>query len=97
MTKEDILQKLKQNKSIFIKYGIKRIAIFGSYARNEATEESDIDLMYEINDETSISYIDFFELEELLCKDFNKKVELVNYKYMNPIIKKTAEKDFIYA
>ncbi|HOV14637.1 MAG TPA: nucleotidyltransferase family protein [Spirochaetota bacterium] len=97
MNRQDILQKLRENREVFERYGIKKIGLFGSYARNEATEDSDIDLIYENDSEKSMSYIDFVELDEYLTKSFNKKVELVNYKYMNPIIKKNSEKDFIYA
>ncbi|OHD10095.1 MAG: hypothetical protein A2086_08210 [Spirochaetes bacterium GWD1_27_9] len=96
MNKQDIIQKLKDNKDIIEKYGITKLFLFGSYARNEATEDSDIDLVYENDSDKPISYIDYVELEDFLTKNFNKKIELVNYKYMNPIIKKIAEKDFIY-
>ena len=45
MTKEEILQKLKEHKSyIQERYGVEKIGLFGSYARNEATKESDIDI-----------------------------------------------------
>ena len=96
MNKQEIIQKLKDNKNIIEKYGITKLFLFGSYARNEATEDSDIDLVYENDSEKPISYIDYVELEDFLTKNFNKKIELVNYKYMNPIIKKIAEKDFVY-
>ena len=45
MTREEILQKLKERKSyIQERYGVEKIGLFGSYARGEATEESDIDI-----------------------------------------------------
>ncbi len=45
MTKEEILQKLKEHKSyIQERYGVEKIGLFGSYARGEATDESDIDI-----------------------------------------------------
>ena len=45
MTKEEILQKLKEHKSyIEERYGVEKIGLFGSYARGEATKESDIDI-----------------------------------------------------
>ncbi len=45
MTKEEILQKLKEHKPyIEERYGVEKIGLFGSYARGEATKESDIDI-----------------------------------------------------
>ena len=45
MTKEEILQKLKENKAyIQERYGVEKIGLFGSYARDEATQQSDIDI-----------------------------------------------------
>ncbi|MCK4797641.1 MAG: nucleotidyltransferase domain-containing protein [Spirochaetes bacterium] len=95
LNKEQILTFLKENKEYLVNnYHISIIAIYGSYARDEATEISDIDIVYEKKDYTS--YKTFIEAEEYLNNNFQKKVELVNIKYMNPIIKKVAEKDFIY-
>ena len=45
MTKEDIKKVLIANREILKKYKVKSIALFGSYARNEQKEESDIDFL----------------------------------------------------
>jgi len=50
MTKEEILQKLKDIKPKFEKQGISSIAVFGSYARDEATQSSDIDVAIKFED-----------------------------------------------
>ncbi len=94
MTRQDIIEYLKQKKHFFQeKYYIKQIGLFGSFAANEQIESSDIDLVYELIEGKSLSYYQFIELEELLSDHFNRKIELVNYKYMNPIIKfKTKDK-----
>ncbi len=46
----DVMLLLKHAKQKYIKEGFNIIGIFGSYARNEATKESDIDILYELND-----------------------------------------------
>lgn len=45
----DILLLLKQAKQNYAKEGFKILGIFGSYARNDATKESDIDILYELD------------------------------------------------
>jgi predicted nucleotidyltransferase len=77
-------------------YGIEKIGLIGSIARNENTEESDIDFVYHLKETSKLTYFQLFELEQTLKNHFNKKIELINYKYINPIIKFTSEKDLIY-
>lgn len=59
---------LSQNKDrLSQKYGLKSIAIFGSYARNQQTLESDVDILVEFNRPIGSEFIDLAdELEELL-------------------------------
>ncbi|NIM11912.1 MAG: nucleotidyltransferase [Candidatus Aminicenantes bacterium] len=97
MTKEEILKFLEEKKAEFKKkYHIKEIGLYGSYSRNEQNEHSDIDIVYVLDDGEKFGYFEFLELEEILSQQFNKNVELVNYQYMNPIIKYNAKKEIIY-
>ncbi len=79
---------LTANKQLlFEKYRIKTLAIFGSYARNEADESSDLDLIVDFNGTVGIEFIDLAEdLENLV----GFKVDLIS---MNGI--KSKYYDFI--
>jgi predicted nucleotidyltransferase len=44
----------------------------------------------------NLGYFQFIELENILKKSFKKDIELINYKYLNPIIKYKADKEIIY-
>lgn len=75
-TIEEIKEKTK---GIFAKYQVKKAYIFGSYARGEATEKSDIDIMI-VNEGSSIDTLLTFtkfetELEEALRKDVDVVTE----------------------
>ncbi|MCP5051231.1 MAG: hypothetical protein GY940_28960 [bacterium] len=97
MTKEDILNFLGKKKHDFkASFYIKEIGIYGSYARGEQKESSDIDIVYILEEKHDFSYFKYLELGEMLSAEFKKKVELVNYKYMNPLIKYKAQKEIIY-
>ena len=51
MTKDEILITLEKEKPYLQeKYGVEKIGLFGSYARNEATQESDIDIYVELKE-----------------------------------------------
>ena len=62
---------------IIKKYGIKRIYLFGSYARGEAMGDSDIDLL--IDGYNAKGLMSFVELQEAIKKQVGKDVDLVEY------------------
>lgn len=97
MHREEIINYLALQKEYFLsQYHISSIGLFGSYSRNEETDNSDIDIVYLLAENQKLSYYQLLDIEHQLENQFNKKVELVNYKYMNPIIKYKADKDIIY-
>ena len=64
--------------------GAKKISIFGSYIRGEATPESDLDIIVEF--EESISLIDLVGFEMDLSEQLGIKVELLTEKSISPYI-----------
>ena len=90
---KEILRKHK--KELREKYKVKSIAIFGSYARGEQKETSDIDILVEFY--KTPDYLKFFELEDYLSNLLGIKVDLViKGAIKNPYIKKSIEEDLIY-
>ncbi len=75
MTKSEILFKLSELKPILYKdFGVKEIGLFGSYSNDSFTEESDIDILVEL--EKPIGW-NFFSLEPYLEQIFDRKIDLV--------------------
>ena len=92
----NITEYLKQRKEEFIKnYSIEKIGLFGSFANGKNTLNSDIDIVYETSSK-DLTLSQFFQIEEELNKQFNRNIDLVNLKYMNPLIKRKALRDMIY-
>jgi uncharacterized protein len=97
LTKDEILAFLERKKSEFYNdFQIKEIGLFGSYSRGDQAESSDIDIVYILEEDNRFGYFQLVKLEEMLSERFQRKIELVNYKYMNPIVKLKAEKEIIY-
>ncbi|MBN1250515.1 MAG: nucleotidyltransferase domain-containing protein [Bacteroidales bacterium] len=95
--KEKICDYLKSiNMDLNRIYNIEKIGLIGSFARNEASEKSDIDIVYILKENQKLSYFKLYRLEKMLEKHFSRKIELINYKYINPIIKYKSDKDIIY-
>lgn len=57
VTKEQIIQKIIQNESVLRELGIKRIALFGSYSRNEQTSDSDVDFIWDLQKPRTLNSI----------------------------------------
>ncbi len=72
---EQILQNLKPILSD--KFEVERIGYFGSFARGEQKADSDIDILVEFRRPLGWA---FFDLQELLEKEFQRKVDLVSSK-----------------
>ena len=78
VTKNYIEKKLQKLKPfLFRRYNVSKIGYFGSFSRNEQTEESDIDILVEFS--KPIGW-DFFDLKDLLEKELGVKVDLVSTK-----------------
>lgn len=65
-------------------YGVKKAALFGSHARNEASETSDVDILVDLS--SGMSLLDFIGLKQELEEALNKKVDLVQYKQVKPVL-----------
>ncbi len=92
LSTEDIFNILKKNHNLLTKYRVKKIGLFGSYVRNEASKKSDVDLLVEFEKKTFDNFIDLaFELEEV----FDRKVDLLTEEgispYILPYIKKEVQ------
>ena len=96
MNKINILNYLKSHKKDFLtNYKISKIGLFGSFATQTNTEKSDVDIVYETHSK-GLTFSQLLQLEEELIQVFDTTIDLVNIKYMNPLVKREAIKDIIY-
>ena len=79
---KEILQKHKDE--LKEQYGLKEIGIFGSYVKGEQNEESDLDILIEL--EKPIGFVKFMKLENVLSRLIGIRVELVTKKALKPYI-----------
>lgn len=96
MHQKSILTYLKQIKPYYEKEGFIIEGLFGSYARGDATEESDIDILIEIDKKTTDIYAKKRSLKEDLENYFHKKVDIARKKYLTPLAKDAIKDDLIY-
>ena len=95
ITREQTLKTLRYFKNeTGEKYGIISLGVFGSLARNEATPDSDVDVVIETKAADPFQLVHLKEdLETLL----NVRVDVVRKRpHMNPLLKREIEKDAVY-
>ena len=92
---EIIITKLKEIKpDIEEQYNIREIGVFGSFVRDEQTDNSDIDIL--IDFARGMTLIKFNRLENLLSNLLGRKVDLVSKKGLKPTIGANILKEVIY-
>jgi len=90
LTGKEIMALLKEHRNILKQYGVKKIGLFGSYAREEQKRRSDIDFLVEFEEPNFDNFMDLtFYFENL----FGKKVELITNGNLSPHIQPDVEKE----
>jgi len=91
---EYVFQVLKPYQEQLRELGVRKLGLFGSFAREESSETSDLDFLVELEQETFRSYMDVkFFLEDL----FEVEVDLVLIDAIKPQLRDTILGETIYA
>jgi uncharacterized protein len=93
--KADILRVIREkHPELTDRFTVRRIGVFGSFARESANPESDVDILVELGQPTFDHYMDLkFYLEELL----NRPVDLVMADTVKPRLRPIIGKEVVYA
>ena len=94
MTAIEILK--KHESTIKEKFYVRKIGIFGSFARCEEKEGSDIDVLVELEDKYE-TFDNFMDLKYFLEDLFNRKVDLVTIEALRPQLKDDILREVVYA
>ena len=81
--------------SFFPAYPIEKAWLFGSYARGEETDSSDIDVLVKFDENAEISLFDYIGIKLELEENLQKNVDLVEDGYLLTYAKETADNDKI--
>ncbi|NPU99815.1 MAG: nucleotidyltransferase family protein [Brevinematales bacterium] len=91
----ELLQVIQSNKDRIKRFGVKKIGIFGSFARNEQRPDSDVDFIVEFESgrKNFDSYMELcFFLEDIL----QMKVDVLTPEGIDPLMKPGIEKEAVY-
>jgi hypothetical protein len=91
---ENILETLNSQKDFLRRSGVKKIGLFGSYTRGEATRDSDLDFLVEFDRSSFDGYMD---LKFFLEDTFHQKVDLVISRQVKPRLRPHILQEVQYA
>ena len=91
--REQILRILEENQNTIRSYGVKRLGLFGSCARGECSEGSDLDFVVEFHKKSFDSYMD---LKVFLEGLFECRVDLVLADTIKPRLRSTILEEAVH-
>jgi predicted nucleotidyltransferase len=97
MKREEVLSKLRAAESELRAQGVAHAALFGSLARGDTHDASDIDIMVEIAADAGIGLFQYVGIVQFIEELFPSPVDVANREGLKPFVRPSAERDAIYA
>ena len=97
ITKEHIITFLRQNRAYLQEhFHITKIGLFGSFVHDAQTDDSDIDIIIELEDNTPSIYELKEELRDFIGRQFNRNVDIAREKYLKNYAKSQIFSEAMY-
>ena len=84
-SRKEVFERLKSAETAIRALGVRRLALFGSFVRETASLESDVDVLVEFEPERK-TYDRFLDLSELLERLLGRRVEIVTTESLSPYL-----------
>lgn len=97
MKRADALAILEKHRDELRHRGVARAALFGSTVRDEASAESDVDVLLDIDPSANIGVFEYVAITRFLSEIFPVPVDVANHATLQPHVRPTVERDAIYA
>lgn len=96
MNTEDVLSILREHEGELRARGVRRAALFGSVARGDNEDDSDIDIMIEIEPSAQVGVFEYAEIKQFIAGLFDGPVDVVTKENLKPFVR-PATADALYA
>ncbi len=92
-SRDEVRKRIEQNQATLRRLGVRRLGLFGSYARGEAMPGTDLDFVVELSEKSFDAYMDTnIFLEDL----FQSRVDLVTMSSIKPRLLPIIRREAIY-
>jgi len=97
MKREHVLTILRNNRDVLRRFSIKRLSIFGSVARGEGKESSDVDILVEYEPDAHVGLFKFVQLRRELSHILGCKVDLATPDSLHRELRDDILKEAVHA
>ena len=93
----DVLSTLRTHQEDLRRIGVAHAAVFGSVARGEATDASDIDVMVELDEQRPMGIFEYARLKLYINEILGGASDVVNRKTLKPLLRESILRDAVHA
>ena len=97
MDSREALDVLRRHEAELRSLGVRRAALFGSTARGEADADSDLDVMVEVEPSARVGIYEYVGIVQYLESLFPVPVDVSNREAQSPQVRKSTEREAVYA
>jgi uncharacterized protein len=97
MTRDGIIEKLREREADLRAQGVARAALFGSVARGDDRPDSDIDILVDLDPAIVVTIFDYAGVKDFIADMFDQPVDVVCRESLKPRVRPKATADAIYA
>jgi predicted nucleotidyltransferase len=97
MKRDEIINRLRACEADLKTHGVTHAAVFGSVARNEQRDGSDIDIIVDLDPVIIATIFDYSGLKDYISSLFDGPVDVVNREALKPLLRPKVTADAIYA
>jgi predicted nucleotidyltransferase len=91
------LKILRDHQAALQRRGVLHAAVFGSVARHEASEESDVDILIDLDSTYPIGVFAYATLKLYINELLGEKVDVVHRKTLKPLLRESITRDAVHA
>lgn len=97
MTRDEALAILVKHRAELMQRGVLHAALFGSTARGEATADSDVDILVDLDPAASMGVWGFVDLQQFVGALFPRRVDVVLGRSLKPALRRNVDRDIVHA
>jgi predicted nucleotidyltransferase len=90
MERSEAIAKLKQNEAELRRLGVEHLYLFGSTARGEASEDSDVDLFFD-HPEGSLGLFELMDVKDAAARILGRKTDIMTRRSLHPVLRQQIE------
>jgi len=90
MNRDDAIAKLKQHEAELKRLGVEHLYLFGSTAREEAREDSDVDLFFD-HPEGSLGLFELMDVKDAAARILGRKTDIMTRRSLHPVLRERIE------